>query len=222
MPLPTRTMRWRRTRQGEALQLARADFEPIDPRLGTQPRQLRSLPQPVWPQRGGCASVSRGARRLAACRPVDRTHGRAAGRAQLALPHAHGGASPRHLPGEVAGTLAGDGGRGQGAHRGLERRPRRTRAATGGRVVGALAARTSGHAQRHAQTDGGFLPASCAEARAAERPSHHGYSAGCSASAVCSATLACACARRIHALILGTRLSKPFGRNRMNRMRIAP
>ena len=91
---------------GRALQLARAEFEPIDPRLGTSLANYGLCLHLSGDS--GIAPLFREARGVAACRSVDRTHGCAAGGAELALSYAHGGASPRYLPGEMAGALAGD------------------------------------------------------------------------------------------------------------------
>jgi hypothetical protein len=98
---------------GQALQIARAEFEPIDPRLGTSLANF-GLCLHLSGHSAGVAPLYREA--LEVWRSADPwiAAGRAADGAQLALPHAHGGAPPRHLPGKVAGTLAGDGLGGEG------------------------------------------------------------------------------------------------------------
>ena len=67
-----------KSKAGEALQMARAGFEPIDPRLGTSLANYGVCLHAVRQQRGRGAPVSSGARRVASGGPVDRPHGRAA------------------------------------------------------------------------------------------------------------------------------------------------
>ena len=79
---------------GQALRIARADFESIDPRLGTSLANYGLCLSLSGDSQGVASLFHKGTRGVAPCGPMDSAHDRTAGRTQFALSHAHGSASP--------------------------------------------------------------------------------------------------------------------------------